>query len=480
MKRLQFKCTLLTDVILNVKSASEGANSTLDFIPGNCFLGIVAGELYERVTPSEAMRLFHDGHVRFGDAHPTMDNIRGLRIPASFYYAKGYDIYDNCYIHHFITNSDKIYASNGAKTQLKQSRTGFYRMDALTGVEITTKKSFALKSAYDIEERRSKEGAIYGYEYLSKGLQLLFTVETDYDDLADKIAGALLGERRIGRSRTAQYGMVRIEKCEYSDVESYEDSSMLVVYADSRLIFLDENGQPTYRPTVEHLLGKGARGEISWKDCQIRTFQYSPWNYKRQCYDTDRCGIEKGSVIVINGVDKAYKGACYCGCYQNEGFGNVIFNPIFMQAGGDNGLAKCRFVKHNTAKEVVVSDNDGHRVKATSTSPLFKYLFNQARQKEKNNAVYKNVNEWEGAKLFVGKESFASQWGAIRSIALQYKDNDKIEQAVKEYINHGVKAENWYGSRAKVLEKFMRDNKASLWAAIINLASEMAKKSSKR
>ena len=34
MKTIHFKCTLLSDVILNQKSATEGDNNTLDFIPG--------------------------------------------------------------------------------------------------------------------------------------------------------------------------------------------------------------------------------------------------------------------------------------------------------------------------------------------------------------------------------------------------------------------------------------------------------------
>ena len=61
MKTLQFRITLLSDVILNQKSATEGSNSTLDFIPGNCFLGIVASRLYTKVTPEEALDLFHNG-----------------------------------------------------------------------------------------------------------------------------------------------------------------------------------------------------------------------------------------------------------------------------------------------------------------------------------------------------------------------------------------------------------------------------------
>jgi hypothetical protein len=66
MTTLKFKCTLLTDVILNLKSATEGNNQTLDFIPGNCFLGIVAGKLYAQKTSAENLDLFHNATVRFG------------------------------------------------------------------------------------------------------------------------------------------------------------------------------------------------------------------------------------------------------------------------------------------------------------------------------------------------------------------------------------------------------------------------------
>lgn len=42
MTTLKFKCHLDSDVVLNQSAATEGSNSTLDFIPGNVFLGIVA------------------------------------------------------------------------------------------------------------------------------------------------------------------------------------------------------------------------------------------------------------------------------------------------------------------------------------------------------------------------------------------------------------------------------------------------------
>lgn len=469
MKTLKFKCELLTDVILNVKSASEGANSTLDFIPGGCFLGIVAGELYSKISNEEAMLIFHSGKVRFGDAHPSDGSQRALRIPACFYYAKGDSIKDNCYIHHCIEDAKKIKAKSGAQAQLKQSRSGFYVMSESEGHEVKTSKSFAIKSAYDREERRSKDSAMYGYESLDRGLELLFSVEVDEDNLAEVVSKALVGEKRVGRSRTAQYGLVNITEYDYDDVKSIQSSDgQVVVYADSRLIFLDGNGQPTFRPEAKDLGVEG--GEIVWEKSQIRTFQYAPWNYKRQCYDTDRCGVEKGSVFVIEGVNISDIQSGYIGSYNNEGFGKVIYNPEFIQSTGENGMSKCKFPEADKSSE---EENT-----ATCNGPLFKYLVKQKERKGSKQKVYDRVEGFDDS-LFKGKEKFASQWGAIRSIALRMKDDEKLKDAIEDYISRGVKAEDWDGNRKKALINFMKTNKETLWESIINLASEMAKKCSK-
>ncbi len=468
MKTLKFKCTLLTDVILNVKSASEGANSTLDFIPGSCFLGIVASQLYSKDNLKEAMTIFHSGKVRFGDAHPSYNRMRTLRIPASFFFAKGDSIADECYVHHHIKDFNTIKAKSGAKAQLKQCRNGFYVMNDEEGYEVKADKSFAIKSAYDRKERRSKDAAMYGYESLSRGLEMLFSVEVDDEKLANKIKDALIGEKRVGRSRTAQYGLVDIEESDYEDIKSQQVGNQVVVYADSRLIFLDDNGLPTFRPEPKDLGIEG--GAIVWEKSQIRTFQYAPWNYTRQCYDTDRCGLEKGSVIVIENCSLPDMSSRYIGSYSNEGFGKVIYNPVFLQTTGENGLSKCKF------KDVEKTSNNENR--ATCDSPLIQYLKVQKNREDKNQTVYNQVEGFD-ASLFIGKEEFASQWGTIRSIALRSKDDKKLKAEIEDYISHGVKAEDWDGKRKDELIRFMKENQDNLWESIINLASEMAKKCSK-
>jgi len=470
MKTLKFKCKLKTDIILNVKSASEGANSTLDFIPGNCFLGIVANKLYGDNRTNDAMEIIHSGKVRFGDAHLADNSKRSLRIPASCFYAKGDSITDACYIHHNINGDpNKIKAQNGSQAQLKQSRSGFYVMTETEGYEVKADKTFAIKSAYDRSERRSKDSAMYGYESLNKGLEMFFYVDLDDSIDSNIILDSLVGERRVGRSRTAQYGLIDIKECQYDDVETYSSNDSVVVYADSRLIFLDKNGLPTFRPNVEQLLGKDAEGKINWEKSQIRTFQYAPWNSTRQCYDTDRCGIEKGSVIVIDGCKKPNLDSCHVGSYKNEGFGRVIFNPIFLQSkDSETGESKCKF------HEVKKNDPEDYNYKP-STSMLINFLEKQKSRENKKKNVYREVEDFDET-LFIGQQKFISQWGTIRSIALKNKRNDNLKKEIEEYISHGVKQDDWAGKRAELLIDFMEKNESHLWESIINLASEMAKK----
>jgi hypothetical protein len=52
------------------------------------------------------------------------------------------------------------------------------------------------------------------------------------------IVEALKGIKRVGRSRTAQYGLVEITEFDYKEVESdVASDGYVTVYADSRLIF---------------------------------------------------------------------------------------------------------------------------------------------------------------------------------------------------------------------------------------------------
>ena len=499
MKVLQFKCTLLSDVILNKKYATAGSNETLDFIPGNNFLGITASKLYSELKASESMTLFHSGKVRFGDAHPSASGIRGLRVPASMFYPKLSSAEKELFIHHHLPSEKDL-----GGLQLKQCRTGFYIFFPVDdpycaglAEQVRTDTDFAIKSAYDRELRRSKDEQLFGYQSLRKGLTMYFSIEIDTDvekaipDIEEKIKRAIAGERTIGRSRSAQYGLIRIEPYEYSEAQNgvsseAENDSFVAVYADSRLIFIDEDGLPSFQPNAEQL---GLKGEIDWKKSQVRTFCYAPWNFKRQSFDTDRCGIEKGSVFVVKVEDGFVSDLKprYVGGYNNEGFGRILYNPLFLKA-GEEGKAIYRFaarrIENKNCKEETSSDVD---------TPLIRFLLSRKNYEEEEKLAYEMVNDF--VKRYSGRFSngeFSSQWGAIRSMATSSQDIDTLQRELfeesdssKGYLVHGIAKDKWAGERLRRLKAFIIEaeekfNPVIAKQAIVNLASEMAKDSRKK
>ena len=372
------------------------------------------------------------------------------------------------------TISTTFCPQNYPKKQLKQCREGFYVSDGEQATKVKVDKTFALKSAYDSENRCSQDHQLFGYEAMNKGLNLYFEVELDDDaaQYAEELAAALCGTRHLGRSRTAQYGLVEITATSFEQLKSdaVVANEEVLVYADGRLIFLDEHGLPTFQPTLQQL-GFEGKGEILWHKSQVRTFSYAPWNFKRQAFDSQRCGIEKGSVFVVR-ASAAPKKYAYVGDYQQEGFGRVVYNPdILSQNKADQeGKTKFKFEEQKKTQ----SEEPRKEVKETT---LLAYL---KRGQEKDRRVFdvqKVENEFvkENADKFKG-ERFASQWGSIRSLAMVTSDAGQLERNVRNFLKHGVAEEQWNeNGRRECLEEVMSTPNICLQELLINLASEMAK-----
>lgn len=469
MKKMKFKCTLLTDVILSQSSSTEGNQYSLDFIPGNNFLGIAAAAIYNKV---DALSVFHSKHVKFGDANPSIEGAsRGLKVPNAMFYPKLKKASEECYIHHLIPNpeSDEMKGK-----QLKQCRQGFFTFTGNIGKPVCFTKNYAIKSAYDSEKRRSEDGKMFGYQSLPEGLVLYFEVESDMDETTNRlIVESLVGNKNIGRSRSAQYGLVNIKKEDYQEIESSEktftrdEKRYATVYADGRIIFLDVNGEPTFRPTAKDLGFMGKDDRIDWSKSQIRTFQYSPWNGKRHSYDTDRCGIEKGSVFVV-ACEATPTESTYIGSYTNEGFGKVIYNPAFLD-GDASGKASFTLADKDDAPVP-------QKQKELPDTPLFRYLKKQQEKAADTQSLYADVNEFveKYGLRFKGKQ-FASQWSSIRNIAMVVSEETAIPTAINTFLNHGVAKSKWEeAGRKEALERFM-EKTDNIRDRLINLASEMAK-----
>ena len=473
MKTLKYKCTLLSDIILTQNAGTKTQQGTLDFIPGNAFLGIAASKLYGTLSQEESLEMFHSGHVRFGDAHPLSGNIRSLRIPAVYYYKKGENLFDDgAYI---------MYNWNPGDAQPKQCRSGFYTFDNDSALEIKTDKSVAIKSAYDRDKRRSKDEQMYSYESLRKGLELGFEVEIDNDSFEETINEALIGKRHIGHSKTSQYGLVNItadeELVTFNSKEAGTEE-FATVYADGRLIFIDkDSGVPTFQPTAEEL-GFGSKATIDWERSQIRTFQYAPWNAKRQNPDTDRCGIEKGSVFVVNlNGTQSPSDSRYIGAYQCEGFGKVIYNPAFLDSDED-GRVPITFTKSEANKG---KENKEIFIPTNSLNTCLLQALKSRMISDHQNENYKIVNDMVNKLLPTFKkngEQFASQWGYIRNLAEKSSDFTSFKNDLREYLDKGVAKDKWEFKKQELYTQIKNEtvNDTNWRDIMINLSSEMAKK----
>lgn len=485
MKRLTFKCVFKTDVVLNATTATEENQTSLDYIPGANFLGIVAKKYGHFADKGVAYDIFHSGKVRFGDAHVVVDGIRSFKAPLVWFRPKG-EKSDKTITVEFTLSEAQRQHNRGIGVQLKQEREGFFviKDNELRCVEIA--KSFALKSAQDRETRRSAKGQIFGYESIASGTEWIFFLDLDseMEVYLDELVEALVGYHRLGRSRSAEFGLVLIEQIESIPTKN-GDYGGLLIYADSNLCFFDESGSPTYRPTAKQL--GFDQMEINWEKSQIRTYIYAPWNQKRYNRDADRYCISKGSVFVLEGnVPDSFSEHFTVGDYTSEGFGQVVINPEFLKFDPLTGVLRYRMGdKINSA----FTTNTLNIKESEIDRNLLQYLKRKRDDYYEASGILNEVADFKREKenRRIYREISNSQWGNIRSIATRSATHDELIKLLFEkgtgYLTHGIASDNWKDDKIDKLKEKLEEvdsKKYSSCEFTILLAAEMAKQNTKR
>tara|TARA_R110002124_G_scaffold193164_1_gene360401 strand:+ start:476 stop:1888 length:1413 start_codon:yes stop_codon:yes gene_type:complete len=459
--------------------ATEGNMSTLDYIPGSNFLGIIAGDIYKYQSPEAAYDILHSDKVSFGDAiiSDAVGNTASYTVPFSLFKDKTKK--DRTWVHHAL--NDAIFEELRTKgVQLKQERSGFITQDGqwIKGA----RKSFALKSAQDRQERRSKDGAMFGFESIEKGQVFLFSIihkDSTYIDVVNKY---LEGIKYIGKSKTAQYGQVTIEKLKSKTItvpsETENHQNFTLVYAESNLCFFNEYGQSTFQPLATDLGFE--TGEICWEKSQIRTYSYSPWNAKRNTPNTQRDCILKGSVFYVNQpTHQTEDSSLQVGEYTAEGLGRVIYNPTFLKADAETAIWDFEFKSDNNeclnTKTPIFRD---------SKTKLAQFLNEQKKSKDQELALSKGVQDaLKNASIDLKKIS-PSQWGGIRAYASNETDAQTLRKILfVNFLKHGVAYEKYWGKKneknLRDFEKIFDSNIQHGTIFIAKFAAEMAKEAQK-
>jgi len=478
MTEQYYTCTLLSDVVLNNKMASEGNMTTLDYISGGSFLGVVASGIYTNCK-DKAYHILHTGDVSFGDAYISLNGQEvSYTVPFSLFKDKLDET--KTWVHHLLNESHfKDFRENGI--QLKQERSGYLTPSGQ--ILKSPEKNFVLKSAQDRAERRSKDGAMFGFESLKAGQVYVFSVRYENAEYQKIVEEFLIGQKRIGKSKTAQYGQVDIQLIANPRViESMKTpQNYTIVYAESNLCFFNEYGQTTFQPKPEDLGLSG--GEICWEKSQIRTYAYSPWNGIRNTPNTQRDCILKGSVFYVKDAVALEGKTNSVGEYKAEGLGRVIYNPAFLKGNESDGNWT-----FDLFKEPNKPDNKGDNAQPEPkepepTSDLGKFLNGLREQKDKDLAISKAIHK--ALKLESSKELMKitpSQWGGIRAYAENTKDIGVLEKQIfKDFISHGVAHERYWskGGRTQKFQAIFDDNKQHGTIFFAKYAAEMAKEAQK-
>lgn len=428
MIRRQYKCTLLSDVVISSSAATEGFQASLNYIPGSKFLGIVAKSLYGKKikVATDLLNLFHNGHVRFGDAHPYIDEQRMEVLPYAWQFPKGKKAEGIYYQQHQANFQDIKKELVKDSIQLKQAR-GYY-FQANRSLKLGQK--FSIKSAYNRAERRSKDGQMFGYNALKSGTEWSFIIEMESDQYQEDI-DMILGnkkEHRIGRSKTAQYGLIKIEFLKDLTKDKKETESDILageihVYAASNLCFYDESGQTTLKPSITDLLPLAPAAiteedAIIWEKSNIRSRTYRTWNKHRQNRDTDRMIIEKGSVFVLKTTQKINKSIFDNGIgqHKSEGFGRVLVNPDFLQVNEEKQAVGIQKYKE---KELPKPERSYIQPTGTEDAQILTFLKKKAIRQDAELQFSEKINDFikKRGKLKDFEGISSSQWGQIRRFA---------------------------------------------------------------
>ena len=450
MKEMIFQVEFLSDIVLPATSNTEGNIENLDFIPATNFLGMVAKEY---LSFKNSFDIFHSGKVRFGDGHILKGDKLTYKMPLSYFHKKLNSI--TIYNHHKL-NPDKDFKSEekGGLGQLKQKRVGYITKDReMVDIEY----NYSQKSAYDKKKRTSLEGSMFGYSSLKAGTKWQFSIR--YDESIDSqdielLKTTLLNSKRLGKSKSAQYGLVKIiPKGSSENIEGNKEPKITPIYLNSRISLTDESGYPTLDLSY---IAKDI--EIDYSKTQIKTSSFTPYNGARQTKDYQRVCIDKGSVIAIKNITKEQIEEIKngVGAYLSEGFGNILINPSF--------LGEYSFEFQDDKEK-----NENEKIKPIK-SDLAKFLQQKENRKKDKLDILNEVDKFIKDKKPLYKNIKSSQWGKIRSICTSGEDN--FIEKIREYISGGTK--KWEQNQ---IDTLLNDNNSLEFIKLISIQMPKLKES---
>ena len=298
-----FVVTLLDPVAVPAQAATSARLQTLTHLPGGTFQGIAEAKLYETLSQSDAFTAFHSGAIRFGDAFPLRDSGHiCLPVPISLHAPKPQGCEDAS-VKEATDAAIRDFAATPHKTNHKQLRDRYVTLDGAAGFH-KPRCEVSMRTAIAFETGLADDGQLYGYEALSPGQRFLAQIEGDNASLLSRIADSLGGLHVIGRSKTAEFGRVRIyiENDTHWTLSLQKNLHAQSVSKGNRFIwflsdawFWDAHGLPTARPEP----GTFEANKIDWSHSFVRTRRTAPYNAAWRARAEERVYVVRGSVLTL-------------------------------------------------------------------------------------------------------------------------------------------------------------------------------------
>jgi hypothetical protein len=387
MHTQKFTVKLLENIIISERAATIGGHRSLDYLPGATLLGACASSLYKKISKTDAYTVFYSGKVRFGNALPLSDTNR-LSYPMPL-----------CW-HEQKTGTKaiqrkKLLPKNVLNYQIEQYpdgvqpvqlRTGYIALD---GSVVQPETKFEMKTAIDSNTGRANNGQLFGYSSIPKEINFEFYIEADEDEdvpaeLFQRVINNISGNLALGRSRSAEYGNVKITPTtwteDYISTQQIENKKEITIWLLADLALLDKFGQPNLLPTTQDF--GLPNGKLNLKKSFIRSRHYAPFNGHYRRRESERTVLSMGSVLHfdLNEASKIESKQTSIGLYRQAGLGKIWINPPILE----------------TAKPKFETSTNSFKKKAPKQPdiPLAKWLQNKNGQNLQTQDIEKEAKRW--------------------------------------------------------------------------------------
>jgi len=306
-------CELLDDCVFAESSATDGGLTSLRFIPGASLYGASAAKLYPEMRKTgqseDIWQLFHADQVRFGNAYPLTSAHPAWPAPCTWQVEKNQPLYET-ESHLLVAELVNASAQEPQRgKQRKPLRAQFVSPDGHFSQPAT---AVQLKTAFKPGKGTANDGQLFQYQALSSGQVFAATIGCDdavssalFEKLLSTLHGSVL---RLGRSKGAQYGRVRVTVLRQSANHwpladtwgtSNQDKPSLTLWCVSDICLLDEYLQPTTLAQPD-TLGLPPGFALNPAHSYIQTRRYSPYNAYRRSHECERIVISAGSVLTFD------------------------------------------------------------------------------------------------------------------------------------------------------------------------------------